>query len=124
MNQVINDSVQDNIILKLYCNGTYIRSDSFEVAYGKWKIKNGDLILLGDSAIVNNKNYLVNYKLVYENIDNKFHLKSVSKKEYLESIAEVRKVLPNIRESKSGYRKYKTEEKAKYFEKFLAYDCH
>jgi len=124
MRQAINDSVSYNVTLKLNCNGAYIGGDSLQVVYGKWKIKNGDLILLADSTIVNNKNYHVNYKLVYENIDNRFYLKSVSKKEYLESIAEVRKVLPNIRESKNGYQKYKAEETAKYFEKILTYDCH
>jgi len=123
MKEVINDSLPYIITLKLNCNGTYVRSDSFHIAYGKWEMKKDDLILSADSVIVNNKTEIVHYKLEYENIENRFHIKSVPKKEYLDMLDEIRKVVPNTQGEKGGYQKYKEVQKAKYYEKVIGYDC-
>ena len=123
MNQMINESVPDNVTLKLNCNGTYIRISSSQVAYGKWKMKKGDLVLLADSATSNNKTDIVFYKLVYENIENRFHIKSVPRKEYDDMVTLVRTIFPTAKGTKSGYQKCKKDEKALYYEKVTGYDC-
>lgn len=125
MDNIVDDSLLSTVILKLNCNGTYIRniSDSSQIAYGKWKMKSGNLVLSGDSVFVNNKIEIVKYKLVYENIENKFHIKSVPKKEYLEMLSEVRKFVPNVKQTREGYKEYEKQMKAGYYEKVIEYNC-
>lgn len=126
MNQVIDDSLRYFITLKLNCNGTYVRtdSDSSQIAYGKWKIKNNDLVLSADSVFVNNKIEIVKYKLVYENIQNKYHIKSVSKKSFQEIVEATNKAFPGgVKFPKGAFKKYERDEKALYYEKVSVYNC-
>ncbi|MGC4103259.1 hypothetical protein [Ferruginibacter sp.] len=127
MTQAMPDSSLYAVTLKLNCNATYSMAtngfDSSRIFYGKWKMNKNDLMLTTDSMVNNGITYKANNRLVYENIDNRFHLKSVSRKDYNDMIKEVKKYFPQAVASKKGFEDYERQQKASYYEKVTRYDC-
>jgi len=117
-------------VLKLNCDHSYLRADSITKDWGKWELKDKDLLILHiDTISANGRTEKFQVKVQYKLIGQKLvlHDKEYSKKAFKDFIHYVNKNTTDpmfkIRYSDETYEKYRLSTMNLYFEKKEIITC-
>jgi hypothetical protein len=117
-------------VLQLNCDHSYLRSDSIAKDWGKWELKdNNILILYIDTMSANGRTEKFEAKVQYKLIEQKLvlHDKEYSKKAFKDFIRYVNKNTTNpmykMRYSDESYEKYRLSTMNLYFERKETISC-